>query len=439
MNKGGRAKNLNLSLMALFLLCTGYLGLVLFSGSFSPLLLVSGTSMEPAFHAGDLLLNKTIAATEIKVGDVIAFNMPEDARQRLGMPPKAAHRVIGIEGISGELFFATKGDNSDADSFKVSSSEVLGVVSKNLGPWGRPLLFVANTKRLLIFGLPVITFLLIVVGSLWYSSNQDKQHEEQLPGPTTVTEIPSAPIDQSLNLLASAVSEYGIHLKSHTAVVKNLSGATQELRQVTRDQSDTSTGLNDAVNRQNEVLANLVALIGKFAEQAKTEKLEQVVQNREFASLALEKAPERENPAFEKPLNMKQQVNQVKGVHIDEEEEREQTVFTQTSELNQTVLEHGEDPPELRAKEREQVGSSENIKLSQPAQEENMVVAELEELELSQVILSKRQSALVEIETMLNELTDAWGIDPQTIEVQSFPDILVQAFAESEEDDNPEA
>ena len=94
--------------------------------------------MEPAFHGGDLLVQRSVSPTDIKVGDVIAFSVPPDARQRLKMPTAAVHCVTGIQGEKGKLVFVTKGDNSDLDPFKVPASAVRGAVVKYLGPWGRP-------------------------------------------------------------------------------------------------------------------------------------------------------------------------------------------------------------------------------------------------------------------------------------------------------------
>ena len=47
------------------------------------ILLPAATSMEPTYHAGDLLLAKNIAGTEIEVGAVVAFDIPAEAQERL--------------------------------------------------------------------------------------------------------------------------------------------------------------------------------------------------------------------------------------------------------------------------------------------------------------------------------------------------------------------
>ena len=84
------AARLKLGPVALLLVGMGYLGLIVFLGTSTPFLLVHGTSMEPTYHEGDLLLNKRPPEAEIKVGDVIAFDVPPDAPEELNFPPVIA-------------------------------------------------------------------------------------------------------------------------------------------------------------------------------------------------------------------------------------------------------------------------------------------------------------------------------------------------------------
>ncbi len=249
MKKRSLIGRLNMSLIALLLLGMGYLGLMLFLGTSSPFLLVRGTSMEPTLHAGDLLLTRSVPVGEINAGDIISFRVPDDAQERLKMPANAVHRVMGIDGEKGQLVLVTKGDNSDVDPFKVQSGAVHGVVVKNLGPVGRPILLLtnllANRAMLLLVGLPILTFVLIVLASLWMAPNKSPEHP--LPGSAALAETSPAEINNAIEKLAVAVAEYGAHLQSHTAVVKHLAG--------------TSDGLEQAVHQQNEVLAGLAEVV----------------------------------------------------------------------------------------------------------------------------------------------------------------------------------
>ena len=245
MKKGFLTGKLSLSLVAVLLLGMGYLGLIVILGTSSPFMLVRGSSMKPTIHAGDLLLSRSVSPDEVKVGDVIAFSVPADAQQRLKMPAIAVHRVVGIEGEKGQLVFVTKGDNSGVDPFKVPGTSVKGAVVKNLGPIGRQILFLTNRAVLLLLGLPILTFILVVMASLWLVPNENRE----TAGASTagVARTFSKAIGRPLDRLTSAISKYGVHLQSHTSIIKLMAG--------------TSQGLDDAVHQQNEILAELTAVV----------------------------------------------------------------------------------------------------------------------------------------------------------------------------------
>ncbi len=158
----------------------GYLFLAAAMNDASPFVLVRGTSMQPTYHEGDLLVSQRVAPADIAIGDVIAFTLPRDAR-RQGLPEAAAHRVIGISARDGALQFETRGDNSDPDPFTVPSRNVNGVVVKNLGLIGRPLLLLGNTRMLLMLGLPLLTF--AAVYFVMNSSGESEGQPETRPQP----------------------------------------------------------------------------------------------------------------------------------------------------------------------------------------------------------------------------------------------------------------
>ncbi len=226
-SKGNMATRIKLGPVALLLVGMGYLGLVLFLGTSTPFLLVRGTSMEPTYHAGDLLLSKSPPEAEIKVGDVIAFNVPADAPENLNFPPVVVHRVIGMEGREGQLVFITQGDNAVVDPFQVPPDLVRGVILKNLGPVGRPILLLTNKKVLLFVGLPLLAFIVVVVVC---NALTPKKKEED-PAPLAAAPGEKAEFDAMLNQLSGVIAEFGAHLQSHTEIVINLRDVTRELRE----------------------------------------------------------------------------------------------------------------------------------------------------------------------------------------------------------------
>src|SRR4249920_454652 len=82
--------------------------------------LVSGTSMLPHLHTGDLVLVEH--QSNYRVGDVIAYRVP---RGQIGAGHVVIHRVIGGNGRTG---WRMKGDNRTApDLWYPTNHDVIGV------------------------------------------------------------------------------------------------------------------------------------------------------------------------------------------------------------------------------------------------------------------------------------------------------------------------
>jgi signal peptidase I len=81
--------------------------------------MVSGHSMEPLLHTGDLVI--TQSASTYAVGDLIAFHVPAG---QLGAGSVVIHRIVGGDGVSG---FIVKGDNKPTpDTWQPKVSDVIG-------------------------------------------------------------------------------------------------------------------------------------------------------------------------------------------------------------------------------------------------------------------------------------------------------------------------
>jgi len=250
-------------LVGLAALAVGYLGLLVWLGTSSPFLLVHGGSMEPTLHAGDLLLNKKVAPSEIRVGDVIAFSTPDEVRRQKNLPATLAHRVVSIDGKAGQLVFVTKGDNSDTDRIPVPSTAVRGVMERNLGILGKPLMFLTNTRILLMFGLPVVAF--VIVAILVSAMTPAKQQPASSPARAGASSM-----HRAFGRLADATAEYGAHLESHTSVVKGLATTTRDLSAAVSHQRDASEALRNAVASQNRILQSLQLAVDGVPPAGKT-------------------------------------------------------------------------------------------------------------------------------------------------------------------------
>ncbi|KAH9514992.1 Signal peptidase complex catalytic subunit S11A [Bulinus truncatus] len=84
-------------------------GLMVVTGSESPIVVVLSGSMEPAFHRGDLLLLTNHREEPIRVGEIVVFKIE-------GRDIPIVHRVLKVhEKENGTIRFLTKGDNNSVD------------------------------------------------------------------------------------------------------------------------------------------------------------------------------------------------------------------------------------------------------------------------------------------------------------------------------------
>uniref|UniRef100_T1ISQ2 Signal peptidase complex catalytic subunit SEC11 n=1 Tax=Strigamia maritima TaxID=126957 RepID=T1ISQ2_STRMM len=84
-------------------------GLMVVTGSESPIVVVLSGSMEPAFHRGDLLFLTNHLQDPIRVGEIVVFKVE-------GREIPIVHRVLKLhEKGNGTIKFLTKGDNNSVD------------------------------------------------------------------------------------------------------------------------------------------------------------------------------------------------------------------------------------------------------------------------------------------------------------------------------------
>nr|CAD7425027.1 unnamed protein product [Timema monikensis] len=84
-------------------------GLMVVTGSESPIVVVLSGSMEPAFHRGDLLFLTNYKEEPVRVGEIVVFKVE-------GRDIPIVHRVLKLhEKENGTVKFLTKGDNNSVD------------------------------------------------------------------------------------------------------------------------------------------------------------------------------------------------------------------------------------------------------------------------------------------------------------------------------------
>ncbi|MFW2512265.1 signal peptidase I [Demequina sp. SO4-13] len=135
-------------------------------GGGTSLVIVSGDSMEPTYHSGDMVIARSGAPA---VGDVIVY-----APEGLG-GAQVVHRIIGGDAESG---WELRGDNNDfIDPFYPAEAEVRGVVQVHIPNAG------AVTMRILnpLVWCGVILAALVV--ALWPSEGKDEEQGDDEPEP----------------------------------------------------------------------------------------------------------------------------------------------------------------------------------------------------------------------------------------------------------------
>lgn len=90
---------------------------------------VSGKSMEPTYHTGDLIITKDVPPSSLEVGDVIVFEQPGR---------EVVHRIIKVRERNGVYRFVTLGDNNNFRDPIVHQDDVRGKVVVHVPYLGWP-------------------------------------------------------------------------------------------------------------------------------------------------------------------------------------------------------------------------------------------------------------------------------------------------------------
>jgi signal peptidase len=168
--------------LAIFLAAAWFLWPVRWGGTFAEVV-VSGHSMEPVFHTGDLVVTKK--SDHYRVGDKVVYTIPK------GEPGAGIHVVHRIIGIRRDGTYVMQGDNRvTPDDWRPTSHDAVGRVVAVLPVAGRLLLWLARPWVLAgLFGL-IIT--------VWLWPDQDVRRPvspemEDVDGPTPTVSIEHVP------------------------------------------------------------------------------------------------------------------------------------------------------------------------------------------------------------------------------------------------------
>ena len=261
-----------------------------------PFMAIFGTSMEPEFKAGDLIMIEEVSPSDIGVGDVIVYTVPPMVREAYNYPVTVAHRVVRVDTTERGITFRTQGDNAGGeDPFMVRVQDLKGQVSKRIPYLGFPLLFMQSDYGLM-FTIVALSLLALYLYSDELSRGrltvqrgifapvieEGQRSSRILEQRIETTENRMAGTQQALEKFASAIEVYAQHLQSHTSAIQGLSEASQELKK--------------GAAEQNKVLIHLTELMGQ--RRPKTEEVKPKVEEMKFPPGCIRS---RHKPAEEEP------------------------------------------------------------------------------------------------------------------------------------------
>ncbi len=159
------------------------LGVLPRTGWYRPMTVLSG-SMQPSFHAGDLVIVRPKATGDVRVGDVITYNIPVADHH------VESHRIVDILRRSdNRLVFRTKGDANNAVDPWTAAVEArrLWIVSFSLRWFGWPIVWMRDplVHKLAIYGGAGLAALLKLI-SIWRP-----RRAKQQPSPQSASDAPA--------------------------------------------------------------------------------------------------------------------------------------------------------------------------------------------------------------------------------------------------------
>jgi signal peptidase len=140
---------------------------------YTPLIILSG-SMEPEIAAGDLAICTNVDASEVAVGDVIAFFDPASSSSSV-----LTHRVVEVVNNDGTLQFKTQGDaNNTADANLVPASNLVGRYSSSIPGAGNIAMFFQTVPGVIV--CVVVPVVLLVVYDVIRRRKYDKSNAREV-------------------------------------------------------------------------------------------------------------------------------------------------------------------------------------------------------------------------------------------------------------------
>ena len=147
-----------------------YVGLHISLATDTPLVAISGQSMNPTLEDGDLIIVRGVPAEEIKIGDIIVFDPPNGVR--------TVHRVTRIQTLENEKpTFKTKGDAlTEDDPYTVYPENIHGQVIYKIPYLG----YLFLNPAIII----IIIAIIVVIIIMWPEKKGKFRHKTKTRSPT---------------------------------------------------------------------------------------------------------------------------------------------------------------------------------------------------------------------------------------------------------------
>jgi len=160
-----------------------------------PFIPIYGSSMEPTLQSGGLLMIEPIDAKDVKVGDIIVYDVPPMVRDYYNYPNVVAHRVTDIR-TQPSLGFRTKGDNTGEDPFTIRPVDLRGTVGDQIPYLGIPLLFFQSQQGLIfaVVALALLAFFLYGGTALVEGRGELIRPLPSVPNMWVVIVVPDVPV-----------------------------------------------------------------------------------------------------------------------------------------------------------------------------------------------------------------------------------------------------
>lgn len=142
-------------------------GLILATGSESPIVVVLSGSMEPAFQRGDLLLLTNYQEDPVRVGDIVVFKIK-------GRDIPIVHRVIKLhESEDGKYKILTKGDNNSVDDRGLYAQDQVWLERSDIVGRARGFIPYVGMVTILMNDYPKLKYVVLIVLALFVIIHRD--------------------------------------------------------------------------------------------------------------------------------------------------------------------------------------------------------------------------------------------------------------------------